>query len=272
MPDLTPPTALPLILPHLLRWPGLSAYIGPLQTVGGHTHRATALLLAPDAPIRIRRPGGTWRPCAAAVLPAGFRHELDCGGHVLAVIYLDPLLHGQLDQAPLIADGSEPWARRGRAAVRDFLDTNGRPGANPAAETELHDRLQQDILPVIPRPPAATARHVRLRALGDLLADGAPDLASPEMARELGLSDSHFSHLFSRHAGVSWTAYRNWRRLLDATRILSQSPHAITRIALDAGFSSPAHFAASFRDRFGITPSQLRGLGAQVTRSDNADF
>ena len=36
MPDLTPPTALPLILPHLLRWPGLSAYIGPLQTVGGH--------------------------------------------------------------------------------------------------------------------------------------------------------------------------------------------------------------------------------------------
>lgn len=243
------------------------AFVGPLGAVGLHEHRAPALLLALDGPFRIRRAGGDWMACEAALLAAGLPHELDCGARSLAVIYFDPLAHGAL-LAPgslMRLPASAAWLQGAREALLRLLDD---PVADGAA---LRERLLDDLLPRTGHA-AAQLGDGRLRELGAMLVDSeAARLSLPQLARRLGLSDSRFSHLFSDRAGVSWTAYRNWNRLIDTCGALAQTPEALTRIALDRGYSSAAHFAASFRGSFGITPSQLRRLQPRYDRLA-ADF
>jgi transcriptional regulator GlxA family with amidase domain len=51
--------------------------------------------------------------------------------------------------------------------------------------------------------------------------------------------------------------YRNLR-LEKAQNLLTQSPLSITEIALATGFCSSAHFAKTFRNRYGKPPSDFR--------------
>ncbi|HSW14636.1 MAG TPA: AraC family transcriptional regulator [Solimonas sp.] len=264
---MNPAPAIVPVAPRLLRWQDVVAFVGPLGAVGVHEHRAAALLLGLDGPFRIRRADGRWLACEGALLAAGLPHELDCGERSLAVVYFDPLVHG-----PLLAPGSivpapanAAWLRRGREAVLQLL-------ADPVADGKrLRELLLEDLLPRAGHA-ASGLRDGRLRELQAMLDDAAASsLSLPQLARRLGLSDSRFSHLFSGRTGVSWTAYRNWTRLLDSCGAMAQTPEVLTRIALDRGYSSPAHFAASFRAGFGITPTQLRRMQPRFDRLA-ADF
>lgn len=54
------------------------------------------------------------------------------------------------------------------------------------------------------------------------------------------------------------------QRLRRTQWLLSNSNYDITRIALEAGFSSHSHFSSTFKHQLGITPSQFRKDRAQV--------
>jgi AraC-like DNA-binding protein len=247
---------------QLLRWQDLFAFIGPLGRVGVHRHRATALLLASDAPFRIRAQGACWQTAQGAIVPPGLAHELDCGQQALAVIYFDPVVYGPLaTQAQLqIGSAATPWVRAGRRLLWPLLEY-------PAGMQQLRAmplQLVHEILPLAGLvPPAATvdARLLQLHAQLGSAADW--QLPLPVVADRAGLSRFRFSHLFSAHTGGGWTAYRNWMRLLQASSAMASS-RALTEVALEGGYSSAAHFSASFRSTFGITPSQLRQLQPQL--------
>jgi AraC-like DNA-binding protein len=84
------------------------------------------------------------------------------------------------------------------------------------------------------------------------------DLSVNEMARLAGLGVSRFHERFARELGISPADYRHRARINKAKEFLTQSDLSITRIALQLGFSSSQHFAASFRKFVGQTPSHYR--------------
>ncbi|MFC5698438.1 helix-turn-helix domain-containing protein [Pseudomonas sp. GCM10022186] len=89
---------------------------------------------------------------------------------------------------------------------------------------------------------------------------GDPELDCERVAQAVGISVRHLARLFTLEGG-SVSRYIRDRRLEQAHRMLS-SPHAggldISEVAYRHGYSSQAHFARSFKARYGCTPSDAR--------------
>lgn len=89
---------------------------------------------------------------------------------------------------------------------------------------------------------------------------GDPELTCERVAVAVGISVRHLARLFALE-GASMRRYISDMRLEQAHRLLS-SPQAngldISEVAYRHGFASQAHFARSFKVRFGCTPSEAR--------------
>jgi len=78
------------------------------------------------------------------------------------------------------------------------------------------------------------------------------------IAREIGISARHLERLFGRHLNCSPKKYFVDMRLQKAQRLLVQTEMSMTEIAYATGFSSPAHFAKTYRVHFGVSPSHQK--------------
>jgi AraC-like DNA-binding protein len=103
------------------------------------------------------------------------------------------------------------------------------------------------------RPPA-DARIAS--AVDGLLSSPALEADTATLAEHAGLSVSRFQHLFKATTSVTVRRFRLWARMRRAIA-MAVAGATITHAALEAGFSSPAHFSAAFREMFGMAPTQL---------------
>jgi transcriptional regulator GlxA family with amidase domain len=78
------------------------------------------------------------------------------------------------------------------------------------------------------------------------------------MARIAGVTPRHLDRLFAAHLGTTFVDQYRRIRLEHARRLLAQSPLSISEIAVATGFSSGAHFARTFRETYGVAPSDIR--------------
>ena len=109
-------------------------------------------------------------------------------------------------------------------------------------------------------PSAAALSARRLRLLDDWLQASLEQPLSVEaMAALLQLSQAHFSRAFKQATGQSPHSYLLDRRIARARHLLLNSHAGLADIAQNCGFASHAHLSAAFRQRLGVTPSQLRG-------------
>ena len=88
-----------------------------------------------------------------------------------------------------------------------------------------------------------------------------------ERKRRVGRADRVARAVFDTPRARSGSAsdgspgeYVRQRRLDPARGQLAQSDRSIAEIALDAGFSSPSHFATAFRRAMGMSPRDYRML------------
>ena len=72
------------------------------------------------------------------------------------------------------------------------------------------------------------------------------------------VSTRQLNRLFLRTTGRTAMRYYRDRRLDAAANLLRSSVLSVTEIALASGFSSSSHFAAAYRARHGVLPSQAR--------------
>ena len=79
-----------------------------------------------------------------------------------------------------------------------------------------------------------------------------------ELAKTMYTSTSTLSRFFKRHTGFYYAEYMNRVRLAHAVSELESSGKSITRIAMDAGFSSPSVFSKLFHDCYGMSPGEYR--------------
>ncbi|MEQ1935711.1 MAG: AraC family transcriptional regulator [Fimbriimonadaceae bacterium] len=86
------------------------------------------------------------------------------------------------------------------------------------------------------------------------------ELTDAVVASWVGLSTSHFRHLFREVTGQPFSKYLVALRLEKARRMLVESNHlSVGDVALACGFAGASHFTRSFTSRFSANPTTLRG-------------
>lgn len=83
-------------------------------------------------------------------------------------------------------------------------------------------------------------------------------LSLDEASVACNLSAAYFSRSFKQVVGQNFHDYKRTYRLNLAARRLLSTGMQVSKIAYSLGFSSPAHFAAVFHKRFGVTPRAYR--------------
>ncbi len=102
-----------------------------------------------------------------------------------------------------------------------------------------------------------TARHYK-RVLDFVAARYGGAITLEGMAREAGLSPSHFSRLFKQTIGKSPMQFVMAYRVERAKQALTRSDTPLIEIALSSGFADQAHFSRVFKQAEGMTPKAYR--------------
>lgn len=233
---------------------------------------------------RIRGPRGSGAgdPASALLLnglePYQVRHPEPGGDHCTAIaLREDPLEEVLTAIGPASAiPGRGPFPRpqaqvttatmiRHHALLRKL----GSPG-NELAVDELALALLAALLrgprphwnPAAPEPRRARTARRWTDAVDEvrraLAADPSRNDSLATLARRVHTTPFHLTRLFRWRTGSSIHDYRTRLRLAAALRRLADADTSLTRVALDLGFSSHAHFTRRFRALTGMSPSQFR--------------
>lgn len=79
-----------------------------------------------------------------------------------------------------------------------------------------------------------------------------------DVARAVGFSRSHVSHIFGERLNISFCEYINSLRLNDAEQLLRLGNYTVTEISDIAGFPTIRTFNRVFRTTHGVSPSEYR--------------
>ncbi|MEO3813825.1 GlxA family transcriptional regulator [Sphaerisporangium sp. B11E5] len=119
-----------------------------------------------------------------------------------------------------------------------------RPGGQSQFSTPLHAAT----------PPTETLRD--LQAYID--ANPGEDLSVPALARRAGMSDRHFSRVFTQQTGISPGRYVERSRADAARRLLETTTHPLPTIARTTGLGAPETLYRIFRRHWRISPGDYR--------------
>jgi AraC-like DNA-binding protein len=239
----------------LFSWGARAFYVGPSFRLSPHRNAVAVLAIGVDQPFGVARdpkmPGSDYRSCRTALVPPNTLHHFDIKRGRVALLYVDArsrdLEHLQglaaerttnasfdlsienelIELSAQLSDGKIDW-KKARFQLVDHL------GAR--ASVQIDPRTERLVQRVHAEPASRTSlAHI---------------------AGQLGISESRLMHIFKRDIGIPFRRYRLWVSMGAAIRLIRDGA-TLTDAALGAGFSSSAHFSASFRQMFGIEPSRL---------------
>lgn len=84
------------------------------------------------------------------------------------------------------------------------------------------------------------------------------DIRLEDLAREVGLSIWHLSHLFKSQTGDSPAHYLKTVRLERACELLAATDLSVKEVMHKVGLADQSHFAKDFKKAYGITPTEYR--------------
>lgn len=109
------------------------------------------------------------------------------------------------------------------------------------------------------------------RALAHMRRHFSGPLTRGDAARAAGVSVSHLSRLFRRHAGCGFAEMLIRMRVNKARELLARTDKELCLVALECGFADQSHFQNVFRRATGETPGRYRaarrGVGTNLQSS-----
>ena len=217
------------------------------RSMGGH-----GVYLSPvGAVLRIRIGGGAWQSGELMVVPPLVPHQIETEHRSILNLLIEPefvdparlpdfLRHGGPANAPA-------FVQRVRDVHVQLAEASGR---------ERFDRFDFDTL-FFGAPLAARPLDARIREVIECInADPAAPTSAEQCAASVGLSFSRFLHLFKQETGLTFRAFRAWKRARSLLRHVRQSG-TLTDIALDTGYPDSTHFSHSIRQVYGLRPSDI---------------
>jgi AraC-like DNA-binding protein len=155
--------------------------------------------------------------------------------------------------AMLEMGGSRAMHRLQLDAAREFDRVSDRDGLAAVARRYVEE-VSGDLFP----EPQGPSSHLVDRALSIVDRHFARNLSDTAVANQLGLSTSHFRHLFREATGQPFHKYVVAMRLEKARTMLVEEEMAISAVAKAVGFTGLSHFSRAFTQRFSASPSHIR--------------
>jgi AraC family transcriptional regulator of adaptative response / DNA-3-methyladenine glycosylase II len=104
--------------------------------------------------------------------------------------------------------------------------------------------------------PQVLAQHAA-RMVEAAARDG-DEVALPDIAARLGVTDRHLRRIFTAAHGVTPIDYLTTQRLLLAKQLLTDTELPMADVAYASGFGSQRRFNAAFSERYRLSPTALR--------------
>ncbi len=92
------------------------------------------------------------------------------------------------------------------------------------------------------------------------------------VADRLGVTPRHLRRVFQREFGVAPIEFAQTQRLLMAKRLLTDTTLPITEVSYAAGFGSLSRFDSLFKQRYRLSPTQLRKVPTHCAHPDALTF
>ncbi len=244
-------------------WHNRGLFMGHLPDISEHRLGSAALCVGIDRPFRVlESESNSWREGRGVLVPPGCLHEIQVGGALMAILFIEPespdypaiqnaMLDGEWQCLYGLAHEDEVLA-----ALREVWELQ------PNAAT-IHDLLDRLIPPPRPedRPQPLDGRIQRVIRL--MKEDLTRSYSMNELAEHVNLSPTRLVHLFKEEVGVPIRRFRQWHRMRVVAALIAEGS-TLTDAALGAGFADSSHFSRAFRNMFGITPSSVFGRAANV--------
>lgn len=120
---------------------------------------------------------------------------------------------------------------------------------------------------------AVDANRRLAQSAARLIEDGRlQDTSLAELAGDLAVTDRHLRRVFQQEFGVAPVEYAQTQRLLLAKRLLTDTDMAVLDVAMASGFASLRRFNHLFRERYRMTPGDLRRSRMQRAPADRLAF
>ncbi|MDZ5650271.1 helix-turn-helix transcriptional regulator [Nitrospirillum sp. BR 11828] len=230
-----------------------------------HRHSRCQLLYGIRGVMTVATAQGTWMvpPERAVWIPAGVVHEVEivAGPGAMRSLYIAPAvlppareedaLDPRADRCQVVGISPLVHALLVEAAELPAEVPEGSRGSLIMALL-LHELPSLPVLPLSMPLPTEARLAARCRAF---VTDPDPHATIDGWAHELGMSRRAFTRHFRRETGLSFAAWRQQACLFAALPRLAAG-EAVTTVALDLGYDSPAAFTSMFKRLLGVPPSR----------------
>lgn len=107
-------------------------------------------------------------------------------------------------------------------------------------------------------PSGAKSKYVMesLRYVSEHYAE--PDMSIAQVAKSLGISEGHLSHVFKRETGRTLGSYVTDYRIQRAKELLRDCRSKVYEVAEAVGYRDITYFSAAFKKAAGVSPSEYQ--------------
>jgi AraC-like DNA-binding protein len=222
-----------------------------------HQHRRGQLLYAASGVVAVSTPQGAWvaPPERAVWIPGGTPHAVRMVGAVSTrSVMIEPGVCSALGTACRVLEVS-PLLRNLLVAATQLPMEYDLHGRDQLVIELLLSELER--APVISMAVSFPTTSELARKCHTFLEHPTPHDTIANWSDELQMSRRSFTRRFRRETGMSFAEWRQQACLLIALPRLAAG-EAVTSIALDLGYDSPAAFATMFKRRLGLPPSHYQ--------------
>ena len=244
------------LLPNKLFIFGSQAlYLGQLGDLSLHRHHALQIIFGFAKPFIVHTETGK-RKQRAVILRPNIMHTIDTQGNLLAIMLLSPEEEASKRIAATYLQDKDIAILEDdliRPLIIELMDATV-----PDFPEEYVKQTFEDIVYKLSKswdPDFSFDPRIE-NVLKMIHEHPSKKISASEIAEEISLSQSRLIHLFKEQLGIPIRRYLLWHRLLAAINSLPTTED-LTSAAHDAGFADSAHLSRTFKDMFGVPPSEI---------------
>jgi AraC-like DNA-binding protein len=219
-----------------------------------HRHKRGQLICAASGVVAVRTPAGTWvvPPHRAVWVPAETEHSIRTASPLaMRTLFIRPQVPGLPRHCCVVT--VSPLLRELILRAAELPIDYDEAGPDGRVIALILDEIRASaVLPLhLPWPSDCRLQRVCAAIRGN---PALPHTLA-EWGRRVGASGRTLARLFRQETGMSFGAWRQQARLLEALGRLAAG-EAVTNVALDLGYASPSAFTGMFRRTLGQAPTR----------------